>query len=148
MLKQVQHDTFPVRCIMLRKARVSDIDSIYLLIIQAAKKGKVLPRSKEELKKVIHHFYVYEMDGMVVGCCALEVYSKKLAEIRSLVVAESYKKQGIGKALVAACLAEAKEKQIFEVLAITDKDAFFEKLGFKKELGGQWPMFLKIRHVK
>lgn len=133
---------------MIRKARNADIDSVYKLIFEAAKIGKILPRSKEELKKVIHHFYVYEMDGIVVGCCALEVYSKKLAEIRSLVVADNYKKQGIGRALVEACLAEAKVKQIFEVLAITDKDAFFEKLGFKKELNGQWPMFLKTERKK
>ncbi len=130
---------------MLRKAKntIEDIDFVFSLISFAAKNGKVLPRSKDEIKKVIKNFYVFETDGKVVGCCSLEIYSPKLAEIRSLVVTPQYQGKSIGRQLVNACVREATEKKIYEVLAITDKDVFFEKMGFSKCLNGQWPMFLK-----
>ncbi len=128
---------------MLRKAKITDIPSIKELIDEAAKSHKVLPRSETELRKVIRSFFVWEENNKIVGCCSLEVYSKKLAEIRSLVVDLYYRKNGIGKQLVAACMEKAKELQIYEVLTITEKDAFFEKMGFSKCLGGQWALFMR-----
>jgi amino-acid N-acetyltransferase len=130
---------------MIRKAKdtIEDRDAIYKLVQSAAATRKVLPRSNEEIKKAIHGFYVYEENKKIVGCCALEIYSQKMAEVRSLVVDPNYQGKNIGRQLVNACVAEAKEKKIYEVLAITDKDMFFEKMGFSKCLNGQWPMFLK-----
>lgn len=128
---------------MLRKAKVKDISGIKKLIDEAATLHKVLPRSESELKKVIHSFYVWIEHDLIVGCCSLEVYSKKLAEIRSLVVDIHYRKKGIGKQLVQSCMERAKELEIYEVLTITEKDAFFEKMGFNKCLGGQWALFMR-----
>lgn len=128
---------------MVRTAKIADIPFIKKLIDEAAKSHKVLPRSETELRKVIRSFFVWEENNKIVGCCSLEVYSKKLAEIRSLVVDLHYRKNGIGKQLVAACMEKAKELQIYEVLTITEKDAFFEKMGFSKCLGGQWALFMR-----
>lgn len=128
---------------MIRKATASDIPHIKALIDAGADQGKVLSRSVEELTDVLHCFCVYERDGRIIGCCSLEVYNRKLAEIRSLVVEGGHRGQGIGKQLVAFCLEEAKQKKIYEVLTITDKDAFFERLGFSKCLNGQYPMFMR-----
>lgn len=75
-------------------------------------------------------FYVALEGDMIIACCALEIYSQRLAEIRSLAVAPEYQGRGIGKQLVAACLNEAKEKNIYEVLTITGSSALFEKQGF------------------
>ncbi len=77
-----------------------------------------------------HEFFVAEEDGQVVGCCALEIYSQRLAEIRSLAVATAHQGKGTATALVNACVAWAKEKEVYEVLSITGSPAFFEKHGF------------------
>ena len=77
-----------------------------------------------------HEFFVAEEDGTIVGCCALEIYSQRLAEIRSLAVHADHQGKGIASALVDACVAWAQEKQVYEVLSITGTPAFFEKHGF------------------
>ena len=66
----------------------------------------------------------------VVGCCALEIYSKRLAEIRSLAVTEKHQGNGIATILVEKCLALAKKKKVYEVLSVTGALPFFEKRGF------------------
>lgn len=128
---------------MLRVAQLKDILEIKKLIDWAAAHHKILPRDEDELKKVIPSFFVWTENGSIVGCCSLEVYSQKLAEIRSLVVSEKHRNKGIGKALVQASLKRAKEQNIYEVLTITEKDQFFEKMGFNKTLGGQWALFMR-----
>lgn len=75
-------------------------------------------------------FFVLQKERDIIGCCALEVYSQRLAEIRSLAVHEDYRHQGLGSKLVDACLAAAKETGIVEVLAITGSPTFFETRGF------------------
>lgn len=75
-------------------------------------------------------FFVAEEDGTIVGCCALEVYSQRLAEVRSLAVLTDHQGRGIGSALVAKCLEEARALGIYEVLTITGATSLFEKHGF------------------
>lgn len=129
---------------MVRKARKKDIKSVKELIDYMAQKGKLLSRTRRELEQVIHHFYVCEVEGRIVGCCALEIYSKKLAEIRSLAVHTEHQKRRIGSQLIETCLKEARSKNIFEVLCVTDQVVFFEKKGFSKQLGpDQFPLFIK-----
>lgn len=129
---------------MIRRAKKRDITAVKELIDEMATRGKLLPRSRRDIEKVIHHFYLYEVDGVIVGCCALEVYSRKLAEIRSLAVHTEHQNKRIGSLLVTACIREAKHKKIYEVLCVTDQVTFFERRGFSKQLGpDQYPMFIK-----
>lgn len=75
-------------------------------------------------------FFVAEEDARIVGCCALEVYSQRLAEIRSLAVLPEFQGRGIARKLIEACIDRAKEKNIYEVLTITGTTTIFEKYGF------------------
>ncbi len=127
----------------LRKATEKDIPFIHKLVNQAAKSHRILPRSKEELKEVIDSFFIYETDGKIVGCCALEIYNKKIAEVRSLVVDNRYRKQGIGRLLIKACVNKAKKAKIRQVLSITDKVDFFRQCGFNTCLNDQYAMFIR-----
>jgi amino-acid N-acetyltransferase len=61
---------------------------------------------------------------------ALEIYSRKLAEIRSLAVAKDAQGMGIGKLLVRACVERAQQEDILEVMAITASEDFFVSCGF------------------
>lgn len=108
----------------VRSATAADFPSIRTLISAYPEKlmQEHLPEPEE--------FFVAEENGAVIGCCALEVYSKRLAEIRSLAVREEFQGKGIASELVARCLARAKELSIYEVLTITGTTALFEKQGF------------------
>ncbi len=75
-------------------------------------------------------FFVAEEGGEVVGCCAVDIYSKKIAEVRSLVVDPDFQGRGIALALVKKCVAKARSHGVREVLAITGAVKLFEKLGF------------------
>jgi amino-acid N-acetyltransferase len=83
---------------------------------------------------------VAELDGKVVGCCALEVVWSNLAEIKSLAVDEYHTDEGAGKMLVAAALQQACELGVPDVFALTLKPDYFEKLGFKKIEKEKLPM--------
>lgn len=132
---------------MIRKAKNKDLKIIYSLLQEGVNSGKVLKRSSTELEKVINSFFVYEVNNKVVGCCSLEIYSQKLAEIRSLVVLSEYRNKGIGSALVQKCLDKAKKKGIYQVLSVTDKCHLFEKFGFKSEIEEKQAMFIHLKNL-
>lgn len=90
-------------------------------------------------------FFVAVENGVVVGCCALDVYSKRIAEIRSLAVDDAHRNSGLGTALVRACVAEAKRRQVKEVLAITGHPRLFERLGFGAFQGEKFAVFRRLR---
>lgn len=117
---------------MIRKARISDIAQIEEIIGYYAQQGRLLPRTRQELKQTIPFFLVLNENKAILGCTALVPYSQDLAEIRSLAVKEQYKNQGRGRKLVEKILREAKKRKIKTVFAFTYTPMFFEKLGFKR----------------
>lgn len=75
-------------------------------------------------------FFVAELDGRIVGCAALQIYSRRLAEVRSLAVDPDLVHSGIGSRLVEACQRRAAERGVSQVMAVTSSAPFFEKAGF------------------
>jgi amino-acid N-acetyltransferase len=80
---------------------------------------------------------VAESAGKIVGFTALEIYSPKLAEIRSLAVTEDRRGIGLGKQLVAACVELAARRNILEVMVVTSSEEFFQSCGFDFTLPGE-----------
>ncbi|MDN3510750.1 MAG: N-acetyltransferase [Candidatus Jettenia sp. CY-1] len=115
---------------MLRKATIEDIEKIYKLINEFASKNVMLPRSLSELYENIRDFFVFIQHDKVVGCAALHIFWKDLAEIKSIAVLESHQHGGIGKKLVMACKREASKLHIAKIFALTYVPEFFEKCGF------------------
>lgn len=122
---------------IIRPAKDSDLDAIAKCIEPFVAEKKILRRTFSELQSLIPSYVVAEADGEIIGCVVLEVYSPKLAEVRSLVVAREYGGRGIGKRLVNACVEKAKEEGVFEVMAITSEDLFFQSCGFDFTLPGE-----------
>lgn len=117
--------------VIIRSAVESDIPAIAELIKPFVDEGNLLERTYEEFGDLLPNFFVAaDEEGVIVGCAALEIYSRKLAEIRSLAVSSSAQGQGIGKKLVEACVERAREHNVLEVMAITASDAFFQSCGF------------------
>ncbi len=129
--------------VTIRQARVRDVAGIHHLVMEGTKHGKILRRSTRDIKKIIRHFWVAEEDGNLIACCALEIYNKKLAEIRSLVVSPAAQKKGVATGLLNHCLSLARKKRIYEVLAITDRENLFKRLGFSEQLHGQKSLFVR-----
>jgi N-acetylglutamate synthase-like GNAT family acetyltransferase len=124
--------------VTVRPATRSDLLDMEALISRSVEMGDVLPRTLQELTDLLPSFFVAETeDGRIVGTAALEIYNQKLAEVRSLCTSPEARGEGIGRALVAACLDLAREKGVLEVMAITDKEAFFRACGFDYSLPNQ-----------
>jgi amino-acid N-acetyltransferase len=100
----------------------------------------MLFRPLADIYENLQAFTVAELDGNVVGCCALQIIWSDLAEIKSLAVDEAHKDKGIGKMLVAAATEQARQLGLPRVFALTLNPAFFEKLGFSVVEKDKLPM--------
>jgi len=116
----------------IRKALPKDAVKIHSLVNEFAKEGLLLPVSLNSLYDRIRDFWVFELNGELIGCAALHITWENLAEIRSLAVKKPYQGKGIGKKLVEVCLREAKDLQMKNVFVLTYQVEFFKKLGFKE----------------
>jgi amino-acid N-acetyltransferase len=114
----------------IRKARIQDAKAMQKLINAFAQEGSMLSRALSEMYDNIRDFHVCEADGEIVGASALHVVWEDLAEIKSLAVTPDMQGQGIGTQLARAGLAEAASLQVRQVFTLTDKQGFFEKIGF------------------
>lgn len=117
--------------IKIRKAKVSDVEVIFQLISMYAKKGILLPRTRESLYENIQVIFVATMDDQIVGTASLHILGKDLAEIRSLVVADEANGKGIGKLLVQKIVEEMQKLEIRRLISLTYQVKFFEKCGFR-----------------
>ncbi len=135
---------------MIRNARMDDIKAIYQLLNHYAEQGLLLGRSLSSLYDQLRDFKVYEVElessndlgtsvDILAGVSALHVCWENLAEIRSLAVGQDFFKQGVGTALVTACLDEAVTLGITSVFTLTYQPDFFVGLGFKPVDKGELP---------
>ena len=132
--------------IIVRPARGTDVRALAELIAPFVERKVLLPRTIDELALLLPNYFVADDAGQIIGCAALEIYSAKLAELRSLVVAPGYQGQGVGKQLVEACVSKAREENVLEVMAITSSEEFFRTCGFDFTLPGEKKaLFLQTR---
>ena len=122
---------------IIRSARRDDIPTILAIIQPYIEDHILIPRSEQDLEKLLPHVFVAESQGEVIGFVALEIYSSKLGEIQCLAVADGHPQQGLGKQLVTACIQRAREEKVWELLAITSSDTFLRSCGFDYSLPDQ-----------
>lgn len=131
---------------IVRQATVDDVNNLDAFIEPFVAQGRLLPRTRDELEDLTENGFLAEVEGRIVGFAALEIYSTKLAELRSLAVSSEFQGRGVGKALVQACVELARTKHVFEVMAITSSDEFFQRCGFDFTLPGEKKaVFLQTR---
>lgn len=123
----------------LRAARVDDVEALLALINGHAREGRMLERTREFLLEHLRDFFVAAQGARVLGCCALAVLTSDLAEVRSLAVVPEAAGRGVGKALVDACITEARRLGLRRVFALTLVPVFFEKCGFTLVSLGRLP---------
>ncbi|GGA20314.1 N-acetyltransferase [Paenibacillus physcomitrellae] len=114
-----------------RTATIDDVEPLFLMIEEYARRGIMLPRSRKVLERQINDFVVVEVDGQVAGCGSLCQLGDDLVEIRSLGITEGCKGQGLGSMIVSKLIEQAKARSIPKIMALTYEVSFFIKNGFE-----------------
>lgn len=117
--------------VTVRRARLSDVEAVVCLINSHATRGEMLPKSLNQVYQNVRDFVVAERQGQIVGCGALHVLWGNLAEVRSLAVVDSCRRQGIGGLMLQALLRDAERLGVPQVFALTYRPGFFERWGFR-----------------
>ena len=134
--------------VSVRAVQPDDLPAITAFIEPFVAEGKLLPRTTQELEDLLDHGFIAESAGRIVGFAALEIYSPKMSEIRSLAVSPEFRSRGVGRRLVEQCVARARERQVLEVMAITSNEEFFKHCGFDFTLPGEKKaLFLQTRDL-
>jgi amino-acid N-acetyltransferase len=133
--------------ISLCEARPKDLLRVQQFL-QPYMDGKMLLlRTSLELELLLRHAFIAEHAGKVVGFAAVEIYSRKLAEIQCLAVDDMFQRRGIGRELVNRCVQRAREQNILEVMAISSSEELFRACGFDYSLPNQKrALFIQPNH--
>jgi N-acetylglutamate synthase-like GNAT family acetyltransferase len=124
---------------VVRKAQEADIPGIQRLINENL--DKLLPRTDDDIRELLPTFWVADEDGEIVGCACLEIYSPKIAELRSLAVRDDCRGKGYGAMLVNTVVEAAKARRIPQILVVTSTPEFFEGLNFGSCLNEKYALF-------
>lgn len=114
----------------VHKATGADLLELSDFIKPFVDQGDLLPRTFDELEDLLETSFIARYEGRIVGCAALDIYNKKLCEIRSLAVDPQAQGLGIGKKLVSACVELARQEGIYEIMSISAAEDFFKSCGF------------------
>lgn len=114
----------------IRTAGASDADAIHRLVSEHLTEGRLLPRSRDEIANHVARFLVAVHDGRVVGCADLAPLSRRVAEVRSLVVDRGARSCGIGRQLVKELERRALLSGFESLTAFTHTPGYFVQLGF------------------
>ncbi len=117
--------------VILRQAELSDVPDILRLINDYAARSVMLPRTELELCESLRDFLVATEGGELAGCGALHFYTTHMAELRSLAVAPSRTRSGLGQRIARELLQQAQRFGVDVVFAFTYVPHFFEKIGFR-----------------
>jgi amino-acid N-acetyltransferase len=116
--------------VTVRQARTTDVRAIRRLIDEYSGDGHLLSKATVTLFEDIQEFVVAEVDGQVVGCGALHVMWEDLAEVRTLAVAGTHLRRGIGSHVLNELVARASMLGIRRLFCLTFMVNFFGEHGF------------------
>ena len=120
----------PTTTVAIRPAGRPDAAAISRLVTANVGPGHLLPRTPEEMVRHVSRFLVATRDGTVLGCGELAPIGESLSEIRSLVVTAESRGAGIGTAVLAALVADARRQGVPRLCAFTHVPHPFVALGF------------------
>jgi amino-acid N-acetyltransferase len=123
--------------IVIEPAQPDNVESVHEFLQPFMDLHLLLPRTRQEILKLVTHGFVARANSQIVGFAAVEIYSRKLAEIQCLAVDADYRRQGIGSMLVRCCVRRAAEQQVLELMAISASDEMFLSCGFDYSLPHQ-----------
>lgn len=121
----------------IRPSSPSDLAAINALLAPPVAARQLLERSDDEMLTLIENGFVALEVDRIIGFCALEIYSRKLGEIQGLTVDPEFRGHGLGRQLVMRCVERARERGVYELMAITATEELFTDCGFHYALPEQ-----------
>lgn len=116
--------------VVLRRGVESDASDLHALITANLASGHLLPRTMSELTVYAHRFTVASKGGHIIACGELMPLSRKVAEVRSLVVEDAARGAGLGRQIVADLRTRARREGFETLCAFTHNPAYFIRFGF------------------
>ena len=119
----------------IRQARVADIPAILELIRPLEDADLLVRRPRNRLEAEIDCFHVAELDGIVIGCCALYPHGDAL-ELACLAVHPSHRSrvngETLGERLLAHARVVARDRGATSLFVLTTKaEDWFAARGFR-----------------
>ena len=114
------------------KPKVSDIASMQKVVKSEVENGNILERNSNEMATTIRSYTAAKDGSEVIGFVALHIHTDTLAEVRSLVVKESFRNKGIATKLIENVIQEGRDLDLQRLLVLTYKKSFFESFGFNE----------------
>lgn len=114
----------------VRAARTADISGIHALLQPMVEQRILLGKDLAVLYGSVQEFVVAEAGGELVGCGALHVMWEDLGEVRTLLVRDDHLHLGIGREIVVALEARARELGLSRLFCLTFETGFFQRRGF------------------
>jgi amino-acid N-acetyltransferase len=116
--------------VTFRPAGPADAAALHALVSGHVKEGHLLPRSLDELTRHATRFVVGEAGGEIVACAELAPLSRRVAEVRSLVVSKAFRRGGLAGQLIDKLGARARAIGFETLCAFTHDARFFLRQNF------------------
>lgn len=122
----------PGEAVTIRAANIHDMLQVEPLINHFAAQNLMLSKTREQLVRLFREFVVaVDGQGRLLGCGGLRIFSPTLAEIISLAVSPAAQGLGVGGMIVDRLVEDAEGLGLTTVFALTLRDGFFHRLGFR-----------------
>ena len=116
--------------ISTRPARTSDVRAIRDIVAPLVAERRIVAKDAVAYYEALQQFRVAEVDGVIAGCGALHVIWEDLAEVRTVAVAPEHRHTGVGHAILADLVADARKLGVARVFCLTFETQFFAAHGF------------------
>lgn len=126
--------------VTITPAREDDAAAVAALNNRYAADGLTLPRTAAFVAARVESYRVAcDAAGQVVGCVAVDEYAPSLAELVSLAVAPEAQGRGLGRRLIEAAEALARQRGYAELIAVSLADTLFLAAGFRASSIAHYP---------
>ncbi|MGA2053230.1 MAG: amino-acid N-acetyltransferase [Opitutales bacterium] len=135
----------------IRHARNKDAQAIYNITRTGIKHDQLRQRTRDQIEREIDQYFVYEIDGSVIGCACLIPYDgTDTAELASVFVTPFYQNRGVGKKLAEYAALEAQRRNLTRLIALsTQSYAFFRNIcGFEEGTVEDLPPARREEYIK
>jgi N-acetylglutamate synthase-like GNAT family acetyltransferase len=117
---------------IVRQARVEDVTQIGLLLRAEIEEGRILPVDEDAIERDIALYWVYEIDGLIVGSARLKTFDD-WAELAQFTTLPRYRGKGHARTLGTRLEEEAAAMGMRNIFALSIYDGmwrFLETQGF------------------
>ena len=126
----------------VRRAMKKDVRAIRNLIRESVEQEELVKRTRHDILSQIGDYYVFQIDGNIVGCVALHIQpGGDKAELACLSVSSAHENMGIGQKLMLFAENAAHEKGVKTIFLLSTRtfNYFQQKGGYKEGILSDLP---------